>query len=481
MARRKSPSVPEGLPGTKKVRQWWTDTVTTTPSLWYDTTMGIDWGEGVNAWAIVGHRGVVLEEGLITETPGGVNRLLEVLRAFSHPETGELSPVAIETPRRLLVAALLAEGVEIVPLNPKAVKEARGQTSPRNASKTDKKDARLLANLLRENPSKYHVLHQSTHTARAITLLNRSRDQAVKEVGRAAGRVRSALAEYHPNAIAAFTEKQMKTNLEPYWVLQDALTPSAARRLRQDGIAARMMKKGGRGHTKGLKQATARVHEAFKRPSLAYPAEFEAAFAEVVRSNLEVLRVAIAHRDETDKRLREVVRTHPLWDLLSPAKGAGEAVVGGIIAEMGDDPHRFEEFKNLAAFAGAAPFVVKSGKQAGTYRRNVKGNRLQKSMWHWAESAAKDHPGARHYYWTHRSQGRKHPHTIRKMQIKLLRGVHACMVNGTVWDDERMWSTTLSAEEINQFVLDTRAELKARKQADKEIAAALLAAQQASA
>lgn len=334
---------------------WWQNTIVTNPFLWDETVMGIDWGESTNAWAIVGYKGRVLAHGVVTESPEGLETLLAALHNYAHPTTGLLAPVGIETPRRLLVSALADAGVAVIPLNPKSVKTARGVKNPRNAAKTDPKDAVLIANILRNNPNDYHPLHASTNHARAITLLHRAREEAVRGAVRQAGRVRSILAEYHPNAQAAFTVEQMATNLAPYWVLRDALTPAAGARLRAEGIATRMMKPGGRGSAKGLDNAAARVHAALNAPSLAYPTEYEAAFAETLRTDLEVLRTVVEHRVMVDKRLREAVQSHPLWDLLSPATGAGGAVVGGLIAELGDDPRRFKTADGLMAFAGSAP------------------------------------------------------------------------------------------------------------------------------
>lgn len=443
---------------------WWENTIVANPFLWDETVMGIDWGESTNAWAVIGYKGKVLADGFVTESPDGVSTLLAALRRFSHPTTGQLPPVAIESPRRLLVASLAAAGVEVVPLNPKSVKTARGIKTARNATKTDPKDAVLIANVLRNNPTYYRPMHAASQQARSITLLHRAREEAVKGAVRQANRVRSALAEYHPNAVAAFTSEQMADNLAPYWVLRDALTPADGARLRVDGIATRMMKPGGRRSKKGLDVAAARVHAALKAPSLVYPPEFEAAFAETVRTDLEVLRAAVEHRVTVDARLRQAVHGHPMWDLLSPAKGAGEAVVGGLIAEMGDDPHRFEKADGLMAFAGSAPAIDQSGGRSSVRRREVKGNRLNQAMWHWAGSVAVHQPAAKHYYWTLRQRGCAHPHAMRKVMNKLLRGVHACVKNGVIWDDGRIWKNVITMDEADQFADTVRAQLKAAKQ-----------------
>lgn len=135
-----------------------------------------------------------------------------MIRAYRHPVTGQFPPVAIETPRRLLVPALAATGAIVYALNPKAVKNYR-KTKGRKASKSDPKDAELIANLHRNNPDDHHPLADVTEHARAITLLYRSRDDAVRQCVRTANRIRSALAEYHPNSLVAFeTDDLVRTS-----------------------------------------------------------------------------------------------------------------------------------------------------------------------------------------------------------------------------------------------------------------------------
>lgn len=455
---------------TSTIDQWWDDTVVANPFLWDETVMGIDWGESVNAWAVVGYKGKVLDQGFVGETPRGVDALLVALRRFAHPATGDLPRVAIETPRRLLVSALTQAGVTVVPLNPKSVKTARGLKNGRNQSKTDPKDAILIANVLRNNPTYYRALHGSTEEARSITLLYRAREQAVHAAVRQAAIVRSALAEYHPNALAAFSTEQLAENLAAYWVLLDALTPAQGARLRADGIATRMMKPGGRGSAKGVDKAAERIRDALRAPSLSYPPEFEAAFAETVRTNLDVLRAMIEHRVITEKRLSKAVLAHPFWDLLSPAKGAGETVIAGLIAEMGDDPLRFADANALMAYAGSAPAIDQSGNRSSVHRRDVKGNRLHQALWFWAGSVKDHEPGATVYYWTMRSRGAAHSHALRKIMNKLLRGVHTCVTNGVVWDDTLMWPTTHSQEYIDTLKADTKAALADSKRNRRKVA-----------
>ena len=103
--------------------------------------MGIDWGEATNAYAVIGYKGKVLEQGSVPETPDGSVNAPRRAAPLRPPRDGQLPPVAIETPRRLSCRHCATADVSVVPLNPKSVKAARGIKTVRNASKTDPKDA----------------------------------------------------------------------------------------------------------------------------------------------------------------------------------------------------------------------------------------------------------------------------------------------------------------------------------------------------
>lgn len=437
---------PSALP----TEQWWEQTVVANPMNWDETVLGIDWGEGENAYCLVGYRGQIVAQGMIREDKQGVDVLLALLKKYAHPETGELPPVAIESPRRLIVWALASAGVTVFPLNPKTVKNYR-KTKARKASKSDPKDALLIANMHRNNPDDHHPLSATSEQARAITLLYRGRNEAVKLCVSVGNRLRSALREYHPATLVAFDTDELTQSLAPYYVLREALTIEQARALTKERIAELAMQPGGRGSRKGLDAWAARVHEAFQDDSLRYSAEFEEAFAQTVVTELEVLRAAVEHKRDMDKRLSEAVRGHAMWDLFSPAVGAAEATVAGLIAEMGDDPWRFADPDGLAAYAGSAPVMESSGKSHRMVRRDLKGNRLHEALWHWASTAAQWSPGAMTYYWSFREAGSAHPHAVRKLMTRLLRNVHYCLRTGTVWDEAKVWPRAVSLEEAKTY------------------------------
>src|SRR3954452_1155443 len=108
---------------------------------------GIDWAEGHHDVAIIDSDGKLVAKKRITDDVAGF-RVLAELFADSGDNSESPIPVAIETPRGLLVAALRGTGRPVFAINPLAVARYRERHSVARA-KSDHADAMTLANILR--------------------------------------------------------------------------------------------------------------------------------------------------------------------------------------------------------------------------------------------------------------------------------------------------------------------------------------------
>src|SRR5260370_28133564 len=115
-----------------------------------DVFCGIDWAEDHHDIALAGRDGQLLARRRISDDAAGLAQLLGLLS--EHGDSAEDPvPVAIETPRGLLVAFLRATGRTVYPIHPLAVARYRDRHSVAGR-KSDHGDAAVLANLLRTDP-----------------------------------------------------------------------------------------------------------------------------------------------------------------------------------------------------------------------------------------------------------------------------------------------------------------------------------------
>jgi hypothetical protein len=167
-----------------------------------DVFCGIDWAEGHHDITLVNRDGKVLARCRISDEAAGLTALLDLLAG--HGDTPEdLIPVAIETPRGLLVACLRAASRTVYPVNPMAVARYRDRHSV-SGGKSDPGDSFVLANVLRTDMGMHRPLPADSELAQAIAVLARAQQDAVWDRTTAHNKLRSHLREYYPGFLAAF-------------------------------------------------------------------------------------------------------------------------------------------------------------------------------------------------------------------------------------------------------------------------------------
>jgi transposase len=157
---------------------------------------GIDWAEDHYDVALVDQAGVVLAQRSIDDDALGYRLLLELLAEHGDNQ-GESIPVAIETPRGLVVACLRRTGRQVYAINPLSVARYRERHSVAR-TKSDRIDAQLLANILRTDRAAHRPLPADSELAQAIAVLARAQQDAVWNRQHGANQLRSLLREYYP-------------------------------------------------------------------------------------------------------------------------------------------------------------------------------------------------------------------------------------------------------------------------------------------
>ena len=191
-----------------------------------DVFCGIDWAEDHHDIALVNRDGGLLARARIGDDAAGLTRLLDLLA--EHGDSAEDPvPVAIETPRGLLVACLRATR-RVYPVNPMAVARYRDRHSVAGR-KSDHGDAVVLANILRTDLHAHRPLPADSELAQAIAVLARAQQDAVWGRITAHNKLRSHLREYYPGFLAAFAAaKGGITRPEARAILAAAPTTTAA-------------------------------------------------------------------------------------------------------------------------------------------------------------------------------------------------------------------------------------------------------------
>jgi transposase len=403
-----------------------------------DVFCGIDWAEDHHDIALVDRDGGLLARLRVTDDAVGLARLLELLAGHGDSPEDPV-PVAIETPRGLLVACLRATGRRIFPVNPMAVARYRDRHSAAGR-KSDHGDAVVLANVLRTDMHAHRPLPADSELAQAVAVLARAQQDAVWDRVTAHNKLRSHLREYYPGFLTAFAAaKGGIMRPEARAILAAASTPEAAARLTPAQLRA-LLKKAGR--SRSIDAEAQRLRDALRQPQMRQLPLVEQAMGRQTLALLRQLEAACQSADDLQAAAEESFSQHPDAGIITSFPGIGALTGARVLAEIGDDRSRFKDARGLKAYAGAAPITRASGKTRSVTRRHVKNNRLAAAGYIWAFSAITASPGARAHYDRRRDAGDRHAAAQRNLFSRLLGCLHHCLVTGQHYDEATAFPAT---------------------------------------
>ncbi|WP_039803672.1 IS110 family transposase [Nocardia araoensis] len=392
---------------------------------------GIDWAEGHHDIAIVDQNGTLVSKRRITDDPAGFTALTQLLTDAGDTAEDPI-PVAIETPRGLMVAAIRATGRAVYAINPMAVARYRERHTMARA-KSDHADAMTLANILRVDAHMHRPIPADSELAQAIAVLARAQQDAVWRRTKASNELRSLLREYHPMFLATFADKSA-TNLakpEVRAILAIAPTPAAAAKLTRVRVAAALRRAG---RQRGIDALTDEIVAKLRRPGLRQPDLVEQAMGRQVLALLATLDAACTGADDLEQAVAEKFRTHPDHAIITSFPGLADLTGARVLAEVGDDRNRFADARALKAYAGTAPVTRASGRSISITFRRIKNDRLAAVGWVWGFAAGSNPGPAREHYLNRRAHGDRHSAALRHLVNKMLGQLYYCLQNRREFD-----------------------------------------------
>ncbi|WP_327241299.1 IS110 family transposase [Streptomyces sp. NBC_01320] len=399
---------------------------------------GIDWAESHHDVALVDDTGQLLAKRRITDDTAGYRLLLDLLAEYGDTAE-EPIPVAIETGRGLLVAALNTGTRPIYAINPLAAARYRDRHSV-SRKKSDAGDALVLANILRTDGHAHRQLPADTDLARAITVLARAQQDAVWARQQLVNQVRSLLREFFPAALDAFLGKQYGlARPEARAVLTSAPTPARAARLTPAQLRA-ALKRAGR--TRGIDAEADRLRTIFRADYAHQPQAVEDAMGYQLLALIRQLHAACLAAEELATAVEEHFRRHPDAEILLSFPGLGVQLAARVLAEIGDDRSRFADARALKAYAGSAPITRASGKKRYVGRRFIKNDRLITAGFLWAFSSLRASSGADTHYRRRREHGDWHAQAQRHLFNRMIGQLYHCLQTGQLFDEQHAFTSS---------------------------------------
>ena len=394
--------------------------------------VGDDWAQDHHDVEIQDESGRRLSKARLPEGVAGMARLHALLGEYLDPDADtQQVMVGIETDRGPWVHALVAAGYRVFAVNPLQASRFRQRHSVSGA-KSDAADAHTLADMVRTDSHQLRQVAGDSELAEAVKVVTRAHKTLIWERTRHAQRLRSALREFFPAALDAFEDLTAPDALE---LLGKAADPESAARLTRTQITAALR----RARRRHVAERAEQIHTVLRSEQLTQPAAVVAAYAATVCSQVALLTTLNAEIGTMEGEVATHFGRHPDAEIYLSQPGLGVILGARVLAEFGDDPHRYADAKARKNFAGTSPITRQSGKQKFVLARYVHNDRLLDALGRQAFSALTASPAARGYYDQLYNRGKDHNAALRQLANRLVGILHGCLKTNTLYDEHTAW------------------------------------------
>jgi transposase len=396
---------------------------------------GDDWAEDHHDIEVMDGAGRVLAKRRLPEGMAGMAQLHALIGRFlpgdDDPDSAEVV-IGIETDRGPWVAALIAAGYTVYPVNPLQASRYRERHGVSGA-KSDGADAHMLADMVRTDSHQLRPAAGDSPEAAGIKVVARTHKTLIWERTRQVQRLRHQLREYFPAALAAFEDLDAPDALE---LLAKAPDPARAAKLTRAQVAAALK----RARRRTIADKTTAILAALRSDQLGQPAALTAAYAATARALIAVIAALNEQVKVLEEQVREHFGRHPDAEIYRSQPGMGAVLGARVLAEFGDAPRRYRDGKARRNYAATSPLTRASGKKKVVTARFIHNDRLVDALNAQAFAALGASPGARAFYDELRARGIGHNDALRRLGNRLVGILHGCLKTRTLYDEATAWS-----------------------------------------
>ncbi|MGH3719237.1 MAG: transposase [Pseudonocardiaceae bacterium] len=131
---------------------------------------------------------------------------------------------------------------------------------------------------------------------------------------------------------------------------------------------------------------------------------------------------------------------HPDAEIILSQPGLGSILGARVLAEFGDDPHRYADAKSRKNHAGTSPITYAFGRKKVVLARFVHNDRLIDALTTPVFAALTASPGASAYYDQHKDRVVEHNAALHHLANRLVDILHSYLKTRTHYDEATAWS-----------------------------------------
>ncbi len=298
----------------------------------------------------------------------------------------------------------------------------RASDTYRGESKTDARDAHVIADQARMRSDLGELGPGEEEVAQLRILLGRRRDLIVDQ-NRTITRLGETLLSLSPAL-----ERALDLNRRgPLTLLTHYQSPAQLRRAGHKRIAAYLRNRS----VKGFASVADKALTAAKSQSVSLPAESITARI-VAELAVEILALK-DHIEFIDKEIEQRFFDRPEAEVLVSLPGMGPLLGAEFLVAVGN-LSAYDNADHLAAYAGLVPAANDSGKRIGNNRRMRGGNKNLKRVFYQAAFASlRSSPESRAFYDRKRTEGKRHIQALIALARRRVNVIWAMLRDGTTF------------------------------------------------
>jgi transposase len=377
---------------------------------------GVDWADQKHDALALDEAGRKLGAIRVAHTAEGLAKLDAWLVQILGESDKEQMACIVETNHGLLIAFLLERGWPVYPVNPRTVDRKRSASG----AKTDAIDAYLLAKTGRADFADLHRLIPDSEKVAELKGLTRDQDSLIQMQTRLVNQLTACLKDYYPVALDLFAKVQQRSTL---LFLQTYPTLEAAQAASVEQIS-QVLKVAG--HTTASKVAP-KIFEQLHQPCLRANAVTIRTKSRLALALIVQLLPLVEQLAEYDKEITQLFLSHEDNEVFMSLPRAGKRLAPRLLAEIGDDPSRYESAASLQALGGTSPVLFQSGNYSKPHRRLgcIKPQRNALHQFAWQSTLTE--PWAAAYYERKRAEGKSHSVAVRALSNVWVRIIFAML------------------------------------------------------
>ena len=381
--------------------------------------VGIDWADNHHDVHVADDSAAALDSFSIPHSYEGFEDLKRRLGKFSSNPQDIL--VAVESHQGLLIYALLKAGYLVYPINPKVMDRYRDRYRM-SSSKSDPKDAMVLANILRTDLHLYKPLLRETAADSRLRQLTRAHKSLVQQKVKLVNQLTAQIKSYYPVVLQAFSQLDQEITLA---FLERYPTPEKSAAASLEDVREFFQ-----GHRYSHPSKVPLIHDLLHRPALRAPKELGEIHQTIVLSLVPVLRSLLSEIGEEFKRNHG----HDIFSSLP----TGQITAARLNGELGSDGSRYPSHDYIQTAAGTAPVTRRSGKTVVVSFRWQCNKHLRAAFQDLARESVKRCVWAREYFAGQMKLGHKASRAYRALANRWAAMIWRMLQDGQRFDQARL-------------------------------------------